>query len=187
MPPRPTRLPAPPIEPRAKHRTGAEVQERLLDFVRSKFYPGEGAWVAFQKDRPRLRKWVLLWPASWLRERGWSLPSERYESLLTGVFLAALRHGETDAIGYMPAYLRQVVQSHFRIHEEAIGNEAKTLARSTVMASPLALLERLAKTGLPATPVRRDIVDDLASARDLLAAPAKRSAKPAIKAQLTLF
>lgn len=186
MTPRPTRFPAPPIEPRAKHRTSAETQARLLEFVRAKFYPGERGGKAFLQDRPRLRAWVLLWPASWLRERGWSLPGERYESLLKGIFRTALLHGETEAIGYMPAYLRQVVQSHCRIHEEAIGNEAKAHARADVLARPMAMLEKLASGGaMP--PQRRDVVDELAAARDLLALAPRRGPKAADKGQLTLL
>ena len=186
MKPRPTRFPAPPIEPRAKHRTSAGTQARLLEFVRAKFYPGERGGKAFLQDRPRLRAWVLLWPAAWLRERGWSLPGERYESLLRGVFLTALQHGDTETIGYMPAYLRQVVQSHFRIHEESIGNEAKAHARADVLARPMALLERLASGGaMP--PHRSDVVEELAAARDVLSLPARRAKGGAVKGQLTLL
>lgn len=186
MKPRPPRFPAPTIEPRAKHRTSAETQARLLEFVRAKFYPGERGGKAFLQDRPRLRAWVLLWPASWLRERGWSLPGERYESLLKSIFTTALLHGETESIGYMPAYLRQVVQSHFRIHEESIGNEAKAHARADVLARPMAMLERIAAGGaMP--PQRRDVVEDMAAARDVLALPIRRGAKPGDKGQLTLL
>lgn len=111
---------------RARQQTPQEVRDALLELVQRKFY--EGDWIGFQKEQKDLLRWVILWPASWLNERGVTVPPERYREIVSQVLItaAAFQRGK---IKYRPAYLRHVVQSHFAHHGEEIYGAAKA-ARS---------------------------------------------------------
>ena len=107
--------------------TSQELTDDLLEFVRRKFYVGNA--VAFNKDKRRLLEWVVLWPATYLDERGVTLPPDRYKELFMGIMMLALQQGNTGNIIYRPAWLGKCVQSHFKIHWDEIYQEAKS-ARS---------------------------------------------------------
>lgn len=156
--------------------TPDDLVSSLLDFIQRKFY--EGHPVSFAKDRPRLLKWVVLWPAGWLNSKGVTLPPDRYHQILTTVLLDALRFGrQAEKITYLPAYLKMVLQSHFRHHGEDYYEEAKRI-RAVVEHTIL-----VARTVPSATP---DPIRELAHAARLLK-PQKRSPKPPFKAQLPLL
>ncbi len=170
----------PPKAQRLKQQTGEDLQGALLGFIQGKFYgqaPAER--VAFLKDRRRLREWVVLWPATWLNERGVSFPPERYQEIVTGILMDAVRYGNTEAIAYRPAWLGKVVQSHFRLQGESIYEEGKALR--TAMELTLSTLAVVAGHSRP-----RDVVADMAAAAALLKAP-KRKTQPAVKVQLNLW
>lgn len=166
--------------PRPKQQTGEELQGALLAFIQGKFYGTDQAERdTYARDRRRIREWVVLWPATWLNERGVTFPPERYREILTGILMDALRYGNTERIAYRPAWLGRVVQTHFKIQEEAIYNEAKALR--TTMELTLSTLAVVASHSRP-----RDVVGDLAAAAALLKGP-KRPKKPAVNDQLTLL
>lgn len=169
----------PPVEPRPEQQTSVELRDALLAFIRGKFYPDPAHGLAFAKDRPRLLEWVVFWPAKWLKSRGVTLPPERYQELIINALMEGLRHGATHEIRYLPAWLRQVVQSHFAHNEEPIYEEAKAI-RTRVESALLRLGGRVA-VAPPPDPVR-----EMATAGQLLKArkPAKRTA---IKGQLSLL
>lgn len=114
---------------RPRQQTSQELLDDLSEFIRNKFYPHHP--IPFAKDRPRLLKWVILWPAKWLDNRGVTLPADRYKHLLCGILLDALRFGDFSKINYLPAWLGQTVQSHFRHHGDAIYDEAKSMRTIT--------------------------------------------------------
>lgn len=154
--------------------TPEELRDELLRFIQRHFYTDN---IAFQKDRPRLLKWVVLKPAAWLEERGVTVSPERYINILRDrILMEALRHG-TGEVKYVPAYLGRVVDLHLAHHGEEYYQAAKTLRD----ASDGAL--RLAKAGIGSAP---DPVRQLASAARLLRAK-KRPAKGPVKTQLTLL
>jgi hypothetical protein len=107
--------------------TSQELTDDLLDFIRRKFYEGDA--VGFNKDKRRLLQWVVLWPATYIEERGVTLPPVRYKKLFIGIMMLALQQGNTGQIIYRPAWLGKCVQSHFKIHWDEIYQEAKS-ARS---------------------------------------------------------
>lgn len=111
--------------PRAKQPTPDELVASLLELVRAKFYQGHG--LVFTKDLPRLRDWVILWPAEWLYEKAVTISMERYGEIMRKVIIEAAAHGNLGEIKYLPAWLKQTVQSHFRIHGEDIYDEAKAI------------------------------------------------------------
>jgi len=169
-----------PAYPRPRQQTSQELLDGLCQFVRQKFYPEHP--VNFAKDRPRLLEWVILYPAAWLNRRGVTLPPERYHALLTGILLDTVRFGQPSKVTYLPAYLRQVLQSHFEHHGEAIYEEAKSLR--TVLEHTLFSVGRSVAVAAP------DPVRDLARAATLLRAkkPAKKSPlKSGVTPQLNLF
>ena len=108
-----------------------ELLESLLHFVEAKFYPGHP--VPFAKDKPRLLSWVILWPAAWLAGRGVTLPPDRYRNLIQKILIQA-QANSAEEIKYLPAWLRQVVQSHFRMHGDEIYDEAKAIRNLTEQA-----------------------------------------------------
>jgi hypothetical protein len=174
-------MPAKPrSEPRPKQQTSEELRDALLEFIRGKFYPEPAHWLAFQKDRPRLLKWVVLWPARWLNERGVTLPPERYQALIVEALLDGLRHGDTGRIGYLPAWLGRVVQSHFAHREDEIYQEAKALRPR--LEATLQALAGVATVSRPADPVR-----ELATAQRLLKPKPKRVSGGVDKGQLSLL
>lgn len=162
---------------RCKQPTPAELRDNLLEFIRGKFYPGEG--VEFAKDRRRILEWVVLWPATWLDERGVSLPTRRYQDLLTSILMEAVRHGNTGGIKYRPAWLGKVVQSHFAVHGDELYQEAKSM-RSLVE-------NALLIAGQAQRQVRPDPIAELAQAARLVRTPKKRPAPPQRGGQLSLF
>jgi len=158
-----------------KQQTSKELLIDLMDFLERKFYQGHP--VSFKNDRSRLLQWVVLWPASWLDERGVTIPADQYRKIFTSVFLDATRYGDTGNIKYLPAWLAQVIQSHFRIHGEEIYQEAKnirTLAETALLAAGKA-------------PVARpDPVRELAQAARLVKA-SKARREPVRNGQLTFL
>lgn len=161
-----------------KQPTPAELTDSLLEFIQARFYPGHA--VAFAKDKPRILAWVILWPATWLYERGVTLTTDRYGQIIRTILLDALAHANPDAIKYLPAWMRQTLQSHFAHHGDEIYDEAKQL-RTQVE-------HLMADISTRQSPVP-DLARDLIQARKILTAGPrpKPSQKSPVKAQLTLL
>lgn len=120
--------------------------------------------------------WVVLWPAAWLKQRGVTISTENYRKIFMAVFLDAMVHG-TDKIKYRPAWLKQVIQSHFAMHGDEIYAEAKAVR--TLVENALVL------TGKCAPVARPDPMRELAAARALLTV--RKPLKPIVKGQLNLL
>lgn len=163
---------------RQKHLTSDEVAARLLEFIRIKFYPGAG--VDFAKHRRDLLNWVVLWPAAWLVKRGTSLPGDQYYDLVEKVLMDAARHQVQTKITYYPAYLKQVIQSHFAKHEDEIYDGAKAF-RATVDHALLVAGRQIGQA-------QPDPVRELARMKSVLRAAApKKLPKKAQARQLDMF
>lgn len=165
---------------RIKQPTPVELRDACLDLLRRKFYgntPEEAK--SFAQDRNKLLAWVVLWPAAWLNGKGVTIHGDAYRKIFTQVFMQAAAHVESK-VKYRPAYLRQVIQSHFRMHGEEYYEEAKSV-RNLVENTML----MIGKT-VPSAP---DPVKELAAARDILAARKPKLTRPqaSVKAQLNLF
>lgn len=169
---------------RAAQETPQEVRDALLAFIRGKLYAStEADWLAFEKDKPRLLKWVVLWPAKWLNERGVTLPTDRYREIIQDEILDAMRHGKTGRIAYRPAWLAKVIQDHFRHRAERYYEEGKdTRAR---------LEHTLTRVLASADAARRsDPVGVLADAQALISTAKKakkKAVEPGVNGQLSLF
>ena len=162
--------------PRPRQQTPKEVLDGLLELVQRKFYQGEG--VQFCKDRRLVLQWVLLWPArEFFNPKGVAVPADRYREILSGILIEAAAH-QTGPIRYRPAWLAQVVQSHFRIHGEELYEEAKSLR--TLAEHALLTLGKL--------PPKSDaeIVPSFVAASRLLDRP-KTVKKSPVKEQLSLL
>ncbi len=162
-----------------KQPTPKELTDACLELLRRKFYQQPGDDRCFAQDRSRLLAWVVLWPASWLNSRGVTIHGDQYREIFMKVFFQAAAHMESK-VKYRPAYLRQVIQSHWKIHGEDYYEEAK----STRALVDHALLVA-GKTVVP-TP---DPVREMASARQILSSlkPKRTAQKTPIKTQLNLF
>jgi|ERR1035437_1054687 hypothetical protein len=157
----------------------AELIAACLDFLRRKFYTLPGDDKCFFQDRNHLLKWVVLWPAAWLNGKGVTIHGDAYREIFFKVFFQAAAHMETK-VKYRPAYLRQVIQSHFKIHGEDYYNEAKSIR---------ALVEQTMLLTGAARQAVADPVKELAAARDLLTSlnPKKSPVKSAGNSQMNLF
>jgi hypothetical protein len=167
---------------RLKQPTPKELTDACLDFLRRKFYSFPGGDKAFFQQRRDLLRRVVLWPAAWLNNKSVTIHGDAYREIFMKVFMQAAAHVESK-IKYPPAYLAQVIQSHFKIHGEDYYEAAK--ATRNQVDHVLMMTGQLAKRAAP----DRDPVRELASARQILASgtPKKTAAKPVVKAQLNLF
>ena len=165
-----------PHRPSVKQPTSPELLEELLRFIQSKFYSSDP--VSFAKDKPRLLTWVILEFATWLESRAVTLPPARFLAICRDTILMdAVRHGNTGAITYRPAWIRAVVQSHLAHHGEEYYEEAKSIRT---------IADRALWAATRATVPAPDPVRELAQAARLLKAK-KRAPKAPVKTQLTLL
>lgn len=150
-------------EPRPRATASAELLERLLGLVRGQFCSDLTDKEWFQHRRFIQAK-VLLWPAAFMRGKGFILPERRYEEIMRGIFQEIKRHGQTGAIRYWPGYLMKCVQDHWRHHWEEYYQEAKSVR---------ALAEQALMAGRVAPQSDRS-VEALAAAQKVLAATVRR-------------
>ena len=164
---------------RLKQPTPKELTDSCLDFLRRKFYNQPGDDRCFAQDRSRLLSWVVLWPASWLNSRAVTIHGDAYREIFHKVFFQADAH-RSDKIKYRPAWMKMVIQSHFKIHGEEYYNQAKAV-RNLVDHTMLIV-------GHIKTPAA-DPVREMANARQILTSgkPKKSAAQPPVKSQLKLF
>jgi hypothetical protein len=156
--------------------TPLELRDSILTLIRVKFYQDQPPATFFKNSR-HLLSWVGLWPATWLDSRAVTLPIDRYREILAKILVDAAANIRATKVTYLPAYLRQVVQSHFRIHGETYYDEAKAIRNQVEHAL---LVAGQARSTAP------DPVRELAQAAALLK-PAKRTPKAPVKDQLTLL
>ena len=163
---------------RPKQTTSQELRDDLLQFIRVHFYEDDA--VGFTKDHSRLLSWVVLWPASWFRSKGVTVPSDRYKEIVVNVLMQAVQLGNTGNIRYRPAWLMKVIQGHFAIHGDEYYDEAKSIR---TLAEHALLIAGKAAVRAP------DPVGELAAASRLLK-PANRrrlnAQKPGINMELKL-
>lgn len=150
---------------RIKQPVPDELTAALLDFLRRKFYTGPGDDKCFFQDRRHLLTWVVLWPASWLNKKGVTIHGDAYREIFFKVFFQAAANMTSSKVKYRPAYLREVIQSHFKIHGEDYYNDAKSVRN---LADHAMMLVGQFK---PAAP---DPVRELALARQLLVGSKKK-------------
>lgn len=162
---------------RLQQPTPAELTDSCLSILRSKFYALPGDEKCFAQDRKRLLKWVVLFPAGWLDSKGVTLHGDQYREIFVKVFIQAASHVQSK-IKYRPAYLRQVIQEHFRHHGEDYYDQAKA-TRNIIEQTMVALGQ--------SRPAAADPVREMASARQILTTgqPKKTAPKRPVKAQLT--
>ena len=98
------------------------------------------------------------------------------------VFMQAAAHVESK-IKYPPAYLAQVIQSHFKIHGEDYYEAAK--ATRNQVDHVMMMAGQLAKHSAPAD----DLVREMANARQILNSGVRKKTvtQPPAKTQLNLF
>jgi hypothetical protein len=115
-------------KPRPEQETPATMVADLLQMIRGQFY-GDLPTEQWFKDRAFMTKNVVLWPATWLNERGLTLAPSRYQQILVEKINDAKRNA-TAAIYRPTGYLMKCVQDHFRHHEDELHDEAKAFTAS---------------------------------------------------------
>lgn len=166
-----------PRRPSLPDPTSQELRDQLLDFLRRKFYNQPGDEKDFAQDRSRLLKWVVLWPAWHLTGKyGTTISGESYRQIFFKIFLDADAH-RSERLSYRPAWLRHVIQSHWKLHGEEYYQQAKNVR---TLAEHALLMTGKASRAAP------DPVSELAAACALLR-PKKPAFKTRSKDQLALF
>lgn len=150
----------------------------LLTAVRNGFY-GEDPEAWF-KDQHFIKRNVILWPASFVVRKGFTMSPERYKSAVLEVFQGIKQHGQTGAVKFWPGYLMKCIQDHFKIHWEEYYQEAKAI-RTKV---DLALFAAQRATDAQRGP---DLVESMAAAHSVLKTRRSAKVKPAKDAQLSLL
>lgn len=159
----------PHVDERPPQKIAEDLRDRLLGYIQRHFYadlPKERFWA----DRRLLLRWVVLWPAKWLSDKGVTMTPERYEEIMVGggrprgILVDAATLGQPP---YNPVkYLATVVQKHWEIHGEGYYEEAKALRNKL---DPI--MRVLSGRAIQAQP---DPIATLANASDLLRSPRKR-------------
>ena len=164
---------------RIKQPTPEALTESCLQILRSKFYNGPDDDKCFYQDRQQLLKRVVLYPASLLNKQGVTIHGDAYRDIFNKVVIQAAAY-VTSKVRYRPAYLAQVIQSHFAIHGEEYYEQAKAVRNLADQA--MIVLGQL-------RPPTADPVKELAKAAGILAVgkPKKVPAKAPINDQLALF
>lgn len=128
----------------------------IMQMIRTQFYAGAkpGVW---QRDQHYIRREVVLWPASWLKEKGMTLPAHEYKRLLVEKIVDVKRHIQVAKFTYLPSYLERCIKSHFGCQEDRLYGQVKSVQ------TPLAALLRGVKVG--AAP---DVISPLSAAHEVL-------------------
>jgi hypothetical protein len=133
-----------------------EIVDTLLGFIRTHWYQ-DAPKEAFLKDRSRLLEWVVFEAAGRLDGASVTLPGDRYLEIHLTILREALTHGGRPT--YIPAYLRHVVQSHWKIHWERYYEQAKVVTPR---------IEECLRDLAAGVGRRPDPIRDLAKAQDLI-------------------
>ncbi len=162
---------------RVKQPTPVELTDSCLQILRSKFYQGDDK--CFYQDRKLLLAWVVLYPAKKLNKQGVTLHGDQYREIFNKVVMQAAAH-VTSKVHFRPAYLRQVIQSHFKIHGEEYYDQAKAVRNLADQA--MIVLGKLVPPAL-------DPVKEMAKAADIISVgkPKKAARKSPVNGQLGLF
>lgn len=158
-----------------------EIVDTLLGFIRSHWYQ-DAPREAFLKDRSRLLEWVVFEAAGRLDGASVTLPGDRYLEIHLTILREALTHGGRPT--YIPAYLRHVVQSHWKIHWERYYEDAKTVTPR---------IEECLRDLAAGVGRRPDPIRDLAKAQDLIRTTRRakaadaRDSRAAERRQMDLF
>ncbi|HYE32894.1 MAG TPA: hypothetical protein VEH27_15815 [Methylomirabilota bacterium] len=154
--------------PRPQQQTPAEIVNDLLAAIRNQFY-ADVPTKKWAQDSAFIRRNVVLWPASWLNNRGVTLPPARYKEIILGVLNEVKIHGRTAVVKYWPGYLKHCLQEHFKHQGERYYDEAKALRASIETALQMA----------GSATAKVDPITAMAEARrDLLKQPRRAPSKP---------
>lgn len=165
-------------EPRPKQIVPEELIGSLMSLVRGQFC-GDMTAKEWAQHSHFVRRNVVLWPAHFVfNVKGFTLPGQRYEQILRGIFSEIKQMGHTDVVKFWPGYLMKCVQEHFEHHWEEYYAEAKSVRNMA--------MHTLATLG--SKPAEDKTVEALALAHRALTRKVKPVVfKPASKAQLSLF
>lgn len=153
--------------------------DRLLERVRSRFYPAGPADRTFHRDR-RMLLYALTWPAQWMASRGLPMAPPAYEKLLAQRLDDIAAHGDPQAYQpYFPRYLLKCLQDWFRHHGDDLYEDLKRVR------SQLDGVDRLLAALQNRAP--ENIVAPLAQAHAALKGQTRRKTAPKDGRQLDLF
>jgi hypothetical protein len=146
-----------------------EALQHLLVTVELRFYAtlpkGD-----FHRDR-RMLLYAMTWPSTWLKSRGLTCSSSRYNLLIAERLESIAAHGDPGRYGaYFPAYLLKCLQDWFQHHGEELYDELKHIRNA---------LDQVLTSARFAANVQRDAhhIELLAEAHRLIQAKRARRGK----------
>ena len=102
----------------------------LMGVIRRQFCPDMPDKIWYKAHYHWLRKRAVMWPASFMVGKGFTIPGARYKQILLDVLQEVKRYGNTRQVRAWQPYLITCIQSHFRHHWEDYYAEAKSVRAS---------------------------------------------------------
>lgn len=158
---------SPGARPVLKQQLPEEITTELLCLIHRQFVPEADEKTWFKEHNQFIKRNVVLWPAKFIVGKGFTMPADRYKTIMLGILDEIKRHGQTGQVRYWPGYLMKCVQEHWRHHWEEYYAESKSaaaLADHTVLA-----LKQITGNRAP------DPIAAMAAAARLLKAPKHRA------------
>lgn len=152
-----------PVRGKLVQPTPKELVDSLMLTVREVFCPQMDQKEWFKDNYHFIRKWCVLWPASYIVGKGYTLPADRFKEILIGIVTEAKREAR-GPIDFVAAYLGKCVQSHFQkrwhlYYEEAkavrVRSEHALLALGALPIQPDRTVEQLAQVNRALSSVNR--------------------------------
>ncbi len=166
-----------PTRQKLQQATPAELVNAVMETVRHLYCKDVDDKTWMKNHYHFIRKWCVLWAATFVVKKGFVLPANRFKEILVKVLQEA-KFKATAKITYPPAFLAKCVQSHFEHHWETYYAEAKAIG-----AQADAAIMGLGK--LAETPDRT--VENLAAVDRVLAAPKRKARAVVAEKQITLL
>lgn len=155
----------------------AMVQELLGEIGRRFYAKDDGErWL---KHQPALML-ALTWPAGWLKQRGVTLPLDRYRTTMMEIIEGIAEHGDVSKVGYFPAYFLHCVRLWFVHNGEEVYERQKHVRN--------AIDRKMLQGGAAQAGTAPDPIEALAAAHRVLAGRKRPAKAPkAADSQTTLF
>jgi hypothetical protein len=102
-----------------------EIVQDIMRTIRLQFCPDmpEKEW--FKNHYHFLRRNAVMWPASFMLKKGFTIPGQRYREVMFGILAEIKQHGNLAAVQHWQFYLITCVQRHFKVQWEKYWDEAK--------------------------------------------------------------
>lgn len=118
-------------QPPKPARRGPEFAEEIIrDIMRAihlQFCPDMPDKEWFKDHYHFLRRNAVMWPASFMLRKGFTISGDRYKSVMFGILEEVKHHGNLAAVDHWQFYLMTCIQRHFKCQWEMYYDESKMI------------------------------------------------------------